>query len=158
MYEFKTKVVMKSNGSCEWFAPTLIKTQCKIEIEYFPFDDQYCEYKFGSWTFTGDMLNLSLTQRTTADLSKYTMNGEWQLMSATVKRNVITYTCCPEPYIDLTYTIHLRRRVLFYLNNLIIPAVLLACLTVFSFQLPPESGMSFNDNGYITCSRAFMTD
>lgn len=56
------------------------------------------------------------------------------------KRNSIVYSCCPAPYVDITYTINLRRRVLFYLNNLIIPCVILAALTVLAFYLPPESG------------------
>ena len=52
----------------------------------------------------------------------------------------MTYSCCPEPYILITYTIHVKRRVLFYMMNLIVPCVVLATLTVFSFYLPPESG------------------
>ena len=56
------------------------------------------------------------------------------------KRNAIIYSCCPAPYVDITYTINIRRRVLFYLNNLIIPCIILAALTVLAFYLPPESG------------------
>ena len=55
-------------------------------------------------------------------------------------RNVVKYSCCPDPYIDVTYTVIVRRKVLFYLTNLILPCVVLGLLTIFSFQLPPESG------------------
>jgi len=73
-------------------------------------------------------------------MSKYTISGEWDLVAAPVKRNVITYSCCPDPFIDITFTLHIRRKVLFYLTNLIVPCIVLAMLTVFSFHLPPESG------------------
>ena len=62
------------------------------------------------------------------------------MVSMPAKRNSITYSCCTTPYVDITYTIHIKRRVLFYLNNLIIPCIILAALTTLSFYLPPESG------------------
>lgn len=30
---------------------------CKIDITWFPFDDQNCEMKFGSWTYNGFKVN-----------------------------------------------------------------------------------------------------
>ena len=62
------------------------------------------------------------------------------MLDAPLKRNEVTYTCCPHPFIDITYTIHVKRRILFYMMNLIVPCIVLAVLTVFSFYLPPESG------------------
>lgn len=55
-------------------------------------------------------------------------------------RNEITYTCCPEPYIDITYTIKIRRRTLYYGVNLIIPCVLISSMTLLGFTLPPDTG------------------
>ena len=37
------------------------------------------------------------------------------------KRNEVIYECCPEPYLDITYTIKMRRRTLYYFCNLIRP-------------------------------------
>jgi len=51
------------------------------------------------------------------DLSNYIPNGEWDLITVRVKRNVVHYSCCEEPYPDITYTIVLRRRPLFYGRN-----------------------------------------
>ena len=44
---------MKYDGYTEWFAPTEIHSICKIDINYFPFDEQSCPLRFGSWTYTG---------------------------------------------------------------------------------------------------------
>jgi nicotinic acetylcholine receptor len=44
--------------------------------------------------------------------------------------------CCPEIYVDLTFHIHLERRGGFYNYILILPCVLLSCLTCILFWLP----------------------
>ena len=56
------------------------------------------------------------------------------------KRNEVIYECCPEPYLDITYTIKMRRRTLYYFCNLIIPCILIASMAVLGFTLPPDSG------------------
>ena len=56
------------------------------------------------------------------------------------KRNEISYACCPQPYIDITYKILIRRRTLYYFSNLIVPCVLIASMAVLGFTLPPDSG------------------
>ena len=50
------------------------------------------------------------------------------------------YDCCPKPYVDITYTIHLRRRSLFYTLYLIVPALIITAMVLVGFFLPPESG------------------
>ena len=56
------------------------------------------------------------------------------------EHNVLYYDCCPEPYYDITFTIHIRRRTLYYGFNLIIPCALISMLTLLTFILPPGEG------------------
>lgn len=49
------------------------------------------------------------------------------------KRNEIYYNCCPEPYIDITFSIIIRRRTLYYFFNLIVPCVLIASMALLGF-------------------------
>ena len=35
------------------FVEGIFKSTCQIDITWFPFDDQDCEMKFGSWTYNG---------------------------------------------------------------------------------------------------------
>ena len=56
------------------------------------------------------------------------------------KRNSIVYECCPEPYVDITFTINMRRRTLYYFFNLIVPCVLISSMALLGFTLPPDSG------------------
>ncbi|EFN85039.1 CHRNA7-FAM7A fusion protein [Harpegnathos saltator] len=68
------------------------------------------------------------------------MNGEWYLIGMPGKKNTITYQCCPEPYVDVTFTIQIRRRTLYYFFNLIVPCVLISSMALLGFTLPPDSG------------------
>lgn len=55
-------------------------------------------------------------------------------------RNQKSYECCPEIYIDITYTVHVQRRTLYYGFNIIIPCVLISSMSLLLFMLPPDSG------------------
>jgi len=61
-----------------------------------------------------------------------------------VERHEYKYECCPEPYVDIKYTIHVRRRALYYTFNFIIPCALISLLLLFTFHLPPESGQKIS--------------
>lgn len=53
---YHTNIVVKSNGSCLYVPPGIFKSTCKIDITWFPFDDQHCQMKFGSWTYDGNQV------------------------------------------------------------------------------------------------------
>lgn len=92
------------------------------------------------------------------DLSDFITNGEWYLignarnmpicntniimieLGMPGKKNTIVYQCCPEPYVDVTFTIQIRRRTLYYFFNLIVPCVLISSMALLGFTLPPDSG------------------
>lgn len=56
------------------------------------------------------------------------------------KKNVILYGCCSDPYPDITYTLHLKRRASFYIFNLLIPCMMISFLAPLGFYLPADSG------------------
>ena len=60
-------------------------------------------------------------------------------------RNVKYYTCCDEPYLDITFNVTMRRKTLFYTVNLIIPCMGISFLTVLVFYLPSDSGEKVSD-------------
>ena len=75
--------------------PGIFKSTCKIDITWFPFDDQKCDLKFGSWTYTGFkvgqpscstvetqfclQLDLKLNSEEGGDISGFMPNGQWGL-------------------------------------------------------------------------------
>lgn len=141
MDNVKTRIRVRYDGYCYWAAPFIFKTSCPFKVQDFPFDEQQCELKFGSWQFHMGQLDL-IRKRDVAPLAKEKVdNGEWNVTTIKVTKNVIVYACCPnEKYPDITFIINLQRRSLFYTYNLIIPNFLIALLAFFSFYIPVECG------------------
>ena len=48
-----TKATLYNNGMVEWKPPAIYHSSCEMDVEYFPFDEQTCVMKFGSWTYDG---------------------------------------------------------------------------------------------------------
>ncbi|XP_037079691.1 neuronal acetylcholine receptor subunit alpha-7-like isoform X7 [Pollicipes pollicipes] len=147
---YPTNVVVDHNGSCLFVPPGIFKSTCKIDITWFPFDEQRCDMKFGSWTYDGWQLDLVLKEKE-GDTSTFISNGEWDLLGLPGKRNVKVYDCCPTPYVDITFTIKIRRRTLYYFSTLIIPCVLISSMALLGFTLPPDSGEKLTLGTYFNC-------
>ena len=64
-----TRVIIDSNGNNVWLAPAVFKSHCRMDIASFPFDQQNCNLKYGSWTYDGGRINL-LAESAEGDLGK----------------------------------------------------------------------------------------
>ncbi|XP_045447047.1 acetylcholine receptor subunit alpha-like isoform X1 [Melitaea cinxia] len=143
-----TKATIYHQGLVEWKPPAIYKSSCEIDVEYFPFDEQTCVLKFGSWTYDGFKVDLrhmdeqagSNVVSVGVDLSEFYMSVEWDILEVPAVRNEKFYTCCDEPYLDITFNITMRRKTLFYTVNIIIPCMGISFLTVLTFYLPSDSG------------------
>ncbi|XP_027391603.1 neuronal acetylcholine receptor subunit alpha-2-like isoform X1 [Bos indicus x Bos taurus] len=134
-----TKAHLFSSGLLHWAPPAIYKSSCSIDVTFFPFDQQNCKMKFGSWSY--DKAKIDLVQmEQTVDLKDYWESGEWAIVNATGTYNTKKYDCCAEVYADVTYYFVIRRLPLFYTINLIIPCLLISCLTVLVFYLPSDCG------------------
>ncbi|XP_077176589.1 neuronal acetylcholine receptor subunit alpha-7-like isoform X1 [Paroedura picta] len=134
---FHTNILVNSSGYCQWLPPGILKSTCRIDVRWFPFDTQKCDLKFGSWTYDGWLLDLHMTE---ADTSGYVSNGEWDLVGVPGSENKVFYECCREPYLDVTFAVTMRRRTLYYALNMLVPCLLLSAMTFLVFLLPADSG------------------
>ncbi len=50
---------ISSSGNVAWNYPAILKTTCSIDVTYFPWDQQKCYLKFGSWTYDGSKVDLT---------------------------------------------------------------------------------------------------
>uniref|UniRef100_A0A8C9XEC6 Cholinergic receptor nicotinic alpha 2 subunit n=1 Tax=Sander lucioperca TaxID=283035 RepID=A0A8C9XEC6_SANLU len=133
-----TKAHLFHNGKVRWVPPAIYKSSCSIDVTFFPFDQQNCKMKFGSWTYDKAKIDLERTEN--VDLNNYWESGEWAIINAVGTYNTKKYDCCHEIYPDITYFFIIRRLPLFYTINLIIPCLLISCLTVLVFYLPSDCG------------------
>ncbi|XP_075411820.1 neuronal acetylcholine receptor subunit alpha-2 isoform X2 [Tenrec ecaudatus] len=134
-----TKAHLFFSGTVHWVPPAIYKSSCSIDVTFFPFDQQNCKMKFGSWTYDKAKIDLEPMGQA-VDLKDYWESGEWAIINATGTYNSKKYDCCAEIYPDVTFYFLIRRLPLFYTINLIIPCLLISCLTVLVFYLPSDCG------------------
>ncbi|XP_047506386.1 acetylcholine receptor subunit alpha-like 2 [Pieris napi] len=142
-----TKAVLHYTGKVLWTPPAIFKSSCEIDVRYFPFDQQTCFLKFGSWSYDGDQIDLKHINQKKGDmvevgidLREYYPSVEWDILGVPAERHERYYPCCQEPYPDIFFNITLRRKTLFYTVNLIVPCVGISYLSVLVFYLPADSG------------------
>jgi len=45
-------------GDIHWSMPVVIKSSCQVNVAYFPFDHQFCNIDFTSWTYDMNQINI----------------------------------------------------------------------------------------------------
>ncbi|GMT06721.1 hypothetical protein PENTCL1PPCAC_28895, partial [Pristionchus entomophagus] len=161
---YSSQYIVNHEGLVRQNPPGIFRFACSIDITFFPFDDQTCFLKFGSWTYDGTKINLTmyLTEiygvdnmfvspipersplnpesyyvNESIDLQVYVANGEWDLLGTPGRRLVTSFG--DNVYHELYYHIRIRRRTLAYGINLIIPSLVISIMTVLGFTLPPDA-------------------
>ncbi|PIO69386.1 putative neuronal acetylcholine receptor subunit alpha-7 [Teladorsagia circumcincta] len=140
---FPVNFVVSSNGDVLLAPPGIVKVSCELSMTWFPFDEQMCFIKYGSWTYTGSKLDLhiddsGLSERHKMDLMYYVPNGEFELLATPADRIASEFN--GERYVELFFRVHLKRKTLYYGLNWIIPSILISISNVLGFTMPPECG------------------
>ena len=126
---YKTLVKLHPDGTNQWSSPALFKAICEIDVSYFPLDQQKCKLKFGSWTYDSTKLNLTTKTDTPFPSKNYIKNGEWAISKVTTKASNTMYMASGKRYSDVTMTIEMKRQYLDYMINLVIPCLMISCMT-----------------------------
>lgn len=131
-----TAIKIHSSGNTTWLAPIQFKSECKIDVNFFPFDHQVCDLEFGSWTYEGKYIDIDPLSKQ-LNFSQLVVNPAWQIMDVLIMKRIGYY---PQPYPSVVYRFVMKRRILYYLANLVIPCVMISFLAFLSFCLPAQSG------------------
>ncbi|KAM3851148.1 acetylcholine receptor subunit alpha [Vipera latastei] len=134
-----TKVLVNYTGHITWTPPAIFKSYCEIIVTHFPFDEQNCSMKLGTWTYDASVVAI-YPEDDRPDLNNYMQSGEWTMKDYRCWKHSVSYTCCPEKYLDITYHFVLLRLPLYFIVNVIIPCLLFSFLTGLVFYLPTDSG------------------
>merc|ERR1711953_3851 len=106
-------LVVTSEGHVRWIPPLVVKSLCDFDPN--SSESEYlqkifsCNLKFGSWVYNAGQLDI-INTITMMDLEGYMGSVSYDLDSTAVERHETFYECCPEPFVDITYTINLRQK------------------------------------------------
>ncbi|XP_052798645.1 neuronal acetylcholine receptor subunit beta-3-like isoform X1 [Mya arenaria] len=129
-------------GTIVWYTSTNFVAQCQINVEYYPFDSQDCEIIITPWTIDAEDMTL-YSKSQTVDTFLFEENGEWDLVYTSVQN--YTRKVGNDDLPGVKFNLRLKRKVSYYLINMILPVIFLAIVGTFVFVLPVESG---EKNGY----------
>lgn len=88
--KFHTKISMANNGVHTWYAPTIFTSICKMDVRFFPFDDQVCELQFGSWAYDSSKIDLEIDfNETGINQNIFQENNEWRIKKVTAKKRLV---------------------------------------------------------------------
>ena len=134
-----TKATVDHNGKVLLSRPGIITSTCNFNLNNFPYDEQRCTLKFGSWSMNSEKLNLSMYVPV-SDISNYQENQEWDMIKFNASINEKLYNCCPYPFQDITFEFIIRRKANYFNLNLILPAFTTAALMIMAQYIPWNSG------------------
>lgn len=133
-------VQIESNGKVIWWFIRELKTECNVDISRYPFDHQKCAIKIGSLYFSDREVLLKIvdTRHNSSSANAFVSNDEWELLGKFNDEIRMSYDGIK--FTVLNFEFDLKRRVSFYVNNIIIPLFLLTCLNLSCYFIPYNSG------------------
>lgn len=119
-----------------------MQTQCEIDSPKFPFDEQNCSIRIGSWQYNIEKIVLSIGKNSSEqniDYIDYIENPLWKLIDLDFKlapsdTRINPHLNWKQKEIDFIMTF--KRRSSYYMVNNIYPCLLLNILTLLLFPLP----------------------
>ncbi|XP_077992883.1 acetylcholine receptor subunit alpha-like [Glandiceps talaboti] len=146
-------VSVSHNGSTRAFSRMVLAIPCVMDIRLFPFDTQTCSAYFSFWQYTHNFVQAeSLTDQSI--INGAIENSEWAVLNGTIDV-IVMYTYFPvEAWSLVVMTLTFKRKPSYYVMNIIIPATLMALLTLLVHIIPCDCGekMSFSVSLLISMS------
>ncbi|KAL4239019.1 hypothetical protein ACF0H5_003723 [Mactra antiquata] len=121
------RVRLESNGLCSMTSVDLLMTYCQINVQYYPYDTQWCELTIQPVGYTNTEVVLEISESVTPQDIEST---EWRITQIT-KQSIQG---------KVHITISLQRMSTYVLMTMSIPVLLLGFINLLVFILPPESG------------------
>lgn len=145
IYDFSERnkyfIMIDSNGDCRWVFPLKVLTICELNQDNFPFDVQQCHIDFRSSAFNNDLLALE-TFGSGIHL-KLINEAEFDLINASTSSfsQKLLFNVEIEKEISLVrLTLLMRRKILYYMNKLIMPYFFFYIVALLTYIVPVESG------------------
>ncbi|CAJ0943837.1 unnamed protein product, partial [Mesorhabditis belari] len=138
--------IVRYDGWIRLSMPATVTVPCSLHLANFPYDEQKCKVTLGSWIFRDDQI---VVLPTDGPLIKpdpplalgqlgsitFTGNSEWELLSIDVSRDFM-YIEDDGNYSLILYTVHLKRKPVYYVMVIQAPTLIIGTITIFGMFTP----------------------
>ncbi|CAB3409181.1 unnamed protein product [Caenorhabditis bovis] len=125
-------VRVQHTGHVKVNSPQYVSTLCRINIDLFPFDTQFCAIALASPLLSVEEMDVNATQPPVD--SYFSGNAEWQVMNVTVKQ--MKFMEDGEFRAEVHYILHLNRRPTYYITVIVVPTFLISALSILGIFSP----------------------
>lgn len=135
------RVLIHHDGRLQWEPRSDITTSCKLDLLAFPFDIQKCSVLLGSPIYSTSKVNLTSNSEEIL-LADFSDSADWLVSQSSVLWSEASLHCwhtsskCPQ----LTFSLTLMRRSLYYWLVILLPAFVLSVLSLVTFWVPIQDG------------------
>ena len=134
-----TPIEVSNDGSISWATLAIVRATCQVNMFNFPFDRQTCTLVFASGAEDSSRL-LLLPDPDGAVLGSYIKSEEWTLLGMPVEVSMSSHAGTTSPYTEVTYTVVIERKPLFFIFNLVLPCIMMVAIGMLTFCLAPGTG------------------
>ncbi|XP_074647547.1 neuronal acetylcholine receptor subunit alpha-9-like [Tubulanus polymorphus] len=132
------RLQVSNDGTVRWWPVDLFEVSCQLDMKFFPFDVQTCEFEFESWSYSYDQLRF-ISPSDKVSLLNLKPSGEWRV-TGTKAKAAIKYYSASFKWSEMVFTLKIARKSAYYVTNIILPLVAMSFLVLMVFYLPAESG------------------
>ncbi|VDM37707.1 unnamed protein product [Toxocara canis] len=127
----------KPGANISFLYPAIYTITCRLNVRYFPYDQQNCTLTISSWTNSKSALDYYADDH--VNMQSFIPNEEWDVMSFNIYRHEYKYACCAEPWVIIEASLIIRRKPLYYVVNLIIPTSIITIVAITGFFTPAST-------------------
>ena len=120
-----------------WIPSFKWRTECYVNLKYFPFDVQTCDISMVNWAYGASHVNLTIQSEEVILLS-YEPSSQWKLLSAKAYEHSLSRGRNSLPVV--AFKVVLKRMPVYYIINIVLPIVLMTALSCFVYLVPADSG------------------
>lgn len=104
-----SKCTVFNTGAVACVCPSHIDALCVPDLTKFPYDTQNCSLTLGSWSHSGEEINIRPMGLSGVSIEELEPNGEWELSQIQTVKHDGKYDCCPNttyPSIRISFIIN----------------------------------------------------
>ncbi|XP_034256978.1 acetylcholine receptor subunit alpha-type acr-16-like [Thrips palmi] len=132
-----SQMVVTNDGSVIWVPMTRLEVYCDMDLTHWPYDEHTCEFRMGSWVYDKNHVDI-VVHNETFTLDPHVQGSTWGVVKTAFERKETLYACCPEWYVDVSFTVTATRMGAAYHQVIAAPVTTSVMILMANFWIPYE--------------------